>query len=98
MFSDASDIAAGAFTVETNEKVFHKAWSKHECAQSYTDNQNCEKIVQRGSRKLHLQNLALSIFSKCVEKCISLNIVWIPRYSYSYLILLIDLPVFLIQS
>ena len=36
VFSDASDIAAGAFTVETNEKVFHKAWSKHEYAQSST--------------------------------------------------------------
>ena len=36
MFSDASDIAAGAFTVENNEKVFYKAWSKHECAQSST--------------------------------------------------------------
>lgn len=27
VFSDASDIAAGAYTVEVNEKIFHKTWS-----------------------------------------------------------------------
>ena len=91
VFSDASDIAVGAFTVETNEKVFHKAWSKHECAQSstwrelkaiqlalksyacsfvgksllwHTDNQNCVKLVQRGSTKITSPKLSAVYFFK----------------------------------
>lgn len=95
MFSDASDITAGAYTVEVNEKIFHKTWSKYESVMSstwrelkaiqlalesfagafmgkrllwHTDNQNCVKIVQRGSTKIHLQKLALDIFSKIVLK------------------------------
>lgn len=93
------------FTVEVNEKIFHKTWSKHESVMSYTwrelkaiqlavelfagafigkrllwhtDNQNCVKIVQRGSTKIHLQKLALDIFSKCIENSISFSISWIP--------------------
>lgn len=44
----------------------------------HTDNQNCVKIVQKGSTKIHLQALALSIYSNCVKNFISFNIVWIP--------------------
>lgn len=36
MFSDASDIAAGAYTVEVNENFFHKTWSKQESVMSST--------------------------------------------------------------
>ena len=106
VFSDASDIAAGAFTVEFNEKNFHKAWSKYESMMSstwrelkavqlalesfagsfvgksllwHTDNQNCVKIIQRGSTKVHLQELSFSIFSNCLKNSISFNISWIPR-------------------
>jgi hypothetical protein len=106
VFSDASDIAAGAFTVEFNEKVFHKAWSKYESMMSstwrelkavqlalesfgssfvgksllwHTDNQNCVTIIQKGSTKVHLQELAFSIFSNCLKYSISFNISWIPR-------------------
>ncbi|CAC5400374.1 unnamed protein product [Mytilus coruscus] len=30
VYSDASNVAAGAFTVELNEKVFHSTWSEYE--------------------------------------------------------------------
>ena len=45
----------------------------------FTDSQNCVRIVQSGSSKTSLQNLALSIFSICVYKSISIDIQWIPR-------------------
>ncbi|XP_063442680.1 uncharacterized protein LOC134722976 [Mytilus trossulus] len=45
----------------------------------YTDNQNCVKIVKAGSMNEKLQFLALSIFSVCIQKCISIDIQWIPR-------------------
>lgn len=45
----------------------------------HTDNQNCVKIVESGSMKEKLQNIALSIFSICLKKGISINIEWIPR-------------------
>ena len=45
----------------------------------FTDNQNCCRIVQSGSMKEKLQNIALSIFSVCLQKNISLAIQWVPR-------------------
>ncbi|CAC5424022.1 unnamed protein product [Mytilus coruscus] len=44
-----------------------------------TDNQNCVRIVQAGSMKENLQDIAISIFSICLQKGISINIQWIPR-------------------
>ena len=106
VFSDASNVAAGAYTVEMNDKIFHHMWSDSESQMSstwrelkaielalfsfsstfhsksvrwHTDNQNCVKIVQKGSTKPHLQELAFSIFSICAEFAINLDIVWIPR-------------------
>jgi hypothetical protein len=106
VYSDASNVAAGAYTVELNQKVFHLMWKEHEANKSstwrelraieqtlicfqddftaktlkwFTDNQACVKIVQSGSMKLELQNLALNIFSVCVNKGITLDIQWIPR-------------------
>ena len=37
------------------------------------------RIVKSGSMKLDLQALARSIFTICSEKCISIDIQWIPR-------------------
>ena len=37
------------------------------------------RIVKSGSMKLDLQALAWSIFTICSEKCISIDIQWIPR-------------------
>jgi hypothetical protein len=45
----------------------------------YTDSKNCELIIQSGSMKGHLHELAMFIFSICVKDCININIQWIPR-------------------
>jgi hypothetical protein len=45
----------------------------------FTDSQNCVKIVNAGSMKEKLHSLALSVFSTCVEKGISIDIQWIHR-------------------
>ena len=36
VYSDASNIAAGACTVEVENKIFHKMWTSHEYVQSCT--------------------------------------------------------------
>lgn len=106
VYSDASDTAAGACTVEVENKIFHRMWKSQEALESstwrelkaielallsyqnvftgknlnwHTDNQNCVRIVQSGSMKEKLQVIAMSIFSVCMQKGISLNIQWIPR-------------------
>jgi len=106
VYSDASDTAAGACTVEVENKIFHRMWNSQEVLESstwrelkaielallsfqnvftgknlnwHTDNQNCVRIVQSGSMKEKLQVIAMSIFSVCMQKGISLNIQWIPR-------------------
>ncbi|CAC5368319.1 unnamed protein product [Mytilus coruscus] len=45
----------------------------------FTDNQNCVRIIQCGSRKQELHSLAMSIFSICLHRSISIDIQWIPR-------------------
>ena len=45
----------------------------------FTDNQNVARIVQFGSRKQHLQDGVLSIFSICLKANIRLEMEWIPR-------------------
>lgn len=45
----------------------------------YTDNQAVVQIIENGSRKLHLQDIALDIFHACREKRISLSVEWKPR-------------------
>ena len=45
----------------------------------FTDNQNCVRIVQAGSMKEDLQNLAYSIFCICKEHNIFIELQWIPR-------------------
>ena len=106
IFSDASKIAAGAYTVELDRKNFHRMWNVSEAMESstwrelkaielallsfkdvfegktlkwYTDNQNFVRIVKAGSMNEKLQIIALSIFSVCIQKCISIDILWIPR-------------------
>ena len=36
IYSDVSDIASGAYTVEVNEKIYHQMWSEGECTMSST--------------------------------------------------------------
>ena len=45
----------------------------------YTDSKNCELIIQSGSAKSHLHDLAILIFSTYVKNGISIDIQWIPR-------------------
>ena len=45
----------------------------------FTDNQNVVRIVEAGSRKPHLQQVALSIFKCCFLHGIHLDMEWIPR-------------------
>ena len=45
----------------------------------FTDNQNVVHIVESGSRKQHLQLLALNIFKVCFRHSICLYMEWIPR-------------------
>lgn len=106
IFSDASDVAGAAYTVELDQKVFHIGWSEFEKEKSstwrelkaielgllsfhrviegktvkwFTDNQNCVKIIESGSMKSDLQEIALGIFQICLSKGISIDAQWIPR-------------------
>lgn len=45
----------------------------------FTDNDNAARIVLVGSRKPHLQALAIDIFQLCLAKRIVLDAQWIPR-------------------
>ena len=45
----------------------------------FTDNQNVVRIVEAGSKKQHLQSIALSIFVTCFCQGIQLDMEWIPR-------------------
>lgn len=45
----------------------------------HKDNQNCLTILKSGSMKKHLQSIAFSIFTLCMQECISIDIQWIPR-------------------
>ena len=45
----------------------------------FTDNQNVVRIVQVGSKRQHLQSIALSIFVACFQQGIRLDMEWIPR-------------------
>ena len=50
---------------------------KHEFVQWYYDTMNTSRIIEAGSTKPHLQQLALDIFSLSVEFDISLQAWWI---------------------
>lgn len=45
----------------------------------FTDNQNVVSIVQKGSMKKELQEIALQIFSLCSKSNIIIELEWIPR-------------------
>ena len=45
----------------------------------FTDNQNLVHIVECGSRKPHLQTVAMNIFELCFRHGIRLDMEWIPR-------------------
>lgn len=45
----------------------------------FTDNQNVVSIVQKGSTKIHLQDIAIEIYTVCLKNNLSLDVEWIPR-------------------
>jgi hypothetical protein len=65
-------------TVEYGLQCFGKML-QHMSVFWYTDNKAVEAIVKKGSMKMHLQDLALSIFTITSHFKIVLNVIWIPR-------------------
>ena len=51
----------------------------------FIDNQNVVRIVEAGSKKQHLQSIALSIFVTCFRQGIRLDMEWIPRSLNDYI-------------
>ncbi len=52
---------------------------RHRIIQWNTDNQAVPTIILKGSPKLCLQKLAMSLFDQCLQSNIALEPVWIPR-------------------
>ena len=52
---------------------------RHESVLWYTDNWNVSRILQVGSPKDHLQDLAMKIFSQCIRNDIFILPCWTPR-------------------
>jgi len=57
----------------------HKTLLSNSVVKWYSDNQNVEKVIARGSMKQVLQELAVQIFQFCAENNIQIDFVWIPR-------------------
>ena len=45
----------------------------------YKDSTNCEAICDHGSRRAHLQKIAISVFNMCRAHDVDLKVVWVPR-------------------
>ena len=45
----------------------------------YSDNQHVVRIINIGSMKMDLQEIALSIFHNCLKYNIFLDVAWVPR-------------------
>ena len=52
---------------------------KNRLVKLYTDNQNVARIINCGSMRRELQDIALNIFDLCIQNSISLEVEWIPR-------------------
>ena len=57
---------------------------RHEAIEIRTDSQNAARIVQKGSRLTHLQDIAVEIFQICTQHDILLHPIWIPREQNQY--------------
>ena len=51
----------------------------------FSDNKNIVRIVHAGSSIIHLQQIAVDIFSFCTTKSVSLQAHWIPEVTTSWL-------------
>ncbi|VDI74620.1 Hypothetical predicted protein [Mytilus galloprovincialis] len=70
-------------TVEKNISSF-KSDLTGKFVKLYTDNQNVVQIVKKGSMKVELQDIALSLFHICLSHNIFLDVEWIPRDKNTY--------------
>ena len=52
---------------------------KHQEVQFCSDSQNALKILEKGSRKEYLHELAMTVFSACVKFNIKRQLHWVPR-------------------
>ena len=57
---------------------------RHEAVEVRTDNQNAARIIEKGSKRPHLQQLAVQIFEICTQNDILLHPTWIPRELNKY--------------
>ena len=57
---------------------------RHEAVEIRTDNKNAARIIEKGSRRPHLQDLAVHIFEICTQNDILLHPIWIPREQNQY--------------
>ena len=57
---------------------------QHEAVEVRTDNKNAAGIIQKGSRRPHLQQLAVEIFEICLKYDILIKPTWIPREQNRY--------------
>ena len=57
---------------------------KHESVEVRTDNINAARIIEKGSRRTHLQDLAVQIFEICIRNDILIRPTWIPREQNRY--------------
>ena len=56
-----------------------KTFLKGKCIKWFTDNKKVVSIVEKGSMKRDLQNIALRIFKICLATNTSLHLEWVPR-------------------
>ncbi|XP_063416210.1 uncharacterized protein LOC134697851 [Mytilus trossulus] len=70
-------------TVEKNISSF-KSDLTGKFVKLYTDNQNVVQIVKKGSMKVELLDIALSLFHICLSHNIFLDVEWIPRDKNTY--------------
>ena len=52
---------------------------KHEEVLFFSDSQNALKILEKGSRKENLHEVAMAVFSACVKFNIKMQLHWVPR-------------------
>jgi hypothetical protein len=93
MVENPSDIAHGMWS--NNESMKSSIWKELTAVKNmlfsinkflhnkrikwFTDNQNVVSIINKGSMKRELQDIAISILCNCLNNNISIDVEWIPR-------------------
>jgi hypothetical protein len=93
MVENPSDIAHGMWS--SNESMKSSTWKElttvknilfsinkflhNKRIKQFTDNQNVVSIINKGSMKRELQDIAINILRNCLNNNISIDVEWIPR-------------------